>query len=455
MAPRYGAEATAHARVPAVAITHVQPATPRPEFRAYLNAPREGERRFSFGIRLSGTVATNGDEVVAMEVRQRARLLMEVPLFVTRSGPPPNDSSDGTTRAASFDSTVNAVELAQSFELTLHARFPDGRSLPSGRIRGTRTPLETGPPAITPISVTTLGRSGSKWLVHLLDCHEDIVALNPLVYEARAVPYWVSVFRALSAPQSALRQVHNDRWGSHWWLPGEEVQLPVPLEPGFAQWLGREAVSGLAGQCRGHVERFYLEAARHEGKTSPRYFAEKSLLDPITIGLTRELFPGAKEIILVRDFRDRLSSVLAWNEKRGETRFGRGDFSTDADFVTSRLRTEAESLLKHWREGGDRALLVRYEDLVLAPDETVSGLLRYLGYDQADARAADLLRRAASETTLLDAHRTVRDPAETIGRWRRDLSPDLIEVCNEALGSSLAAFGYSTDDRSSVQLKAS
>jgi hypothetical protein len=46
---------------------------------------------------------------------------------------------------------------------------------------------------------------------------------------------------------------------------------------------------------------------------------------------------------------------------------------------------------------------------------------------------------------LLDTHRTVGDPAQTIGRWRRDLPPELAGECNAILAPVLDAFGYPTD----------
>jgi hypothetical protein len=41
-----------------------------------------------------------------------------------------------------------------------------------------------------------------------------------------------------------------------------------------------------------------------------------------------------------------------------------------------------------------------------------------------------------------DGHRTVPDPADSIGRWRTDLSPELQSACEEALGPALRSFGY-------------
>ena len=41
-----------------------------------------------------------------------------------------------------------------------------------------------------------------------------------------------------------------------------------------------------------------------------------------------------------------------------------------------------------------------------------------------------------------EGHRTVPDPRESIGRWRRDLSGEVEAACAEALGRPLEIFGY-------------
>ena len=40
-----------------------------------------------------------------------------------------------------------------------------------------------------------------------------------------------------------------------------------------------------------------------------------------------------------------------------------------------------------------------------------------------------------------DFHRTAT-VVESIGRWRRDLAPDVQETCDATLGPALRAFGY-------------
>jgi Sulfotransferase domain len=139
-----------------------------------------------------------------------------------------------------------------------------------------------------------------------------------------------------------------------------------------------------------------------------------------------------------------LSSILAFNSKRGYQAFGRERMESDAEYVTSLMRPSAEGLLRRWRARGEGAHLVRYEDLVSDPLGTMMELVGYLGLDAGEETVRDTIGRASGEdhASSMDQHRTVSDPARSIGRWRNDLPAELADVCNEALGPILAEFGY-------------
>ncbi len=49
--------------------------------------------------------------------------------------------------------------------------------------------------------------------------------------------------------------------------------------------------------------------------------------------MIREVYPRAQEVILVRDFRDMVASILAYNAKRGYTAFGREHVDNDEEYI--------------------------------------------------------------------------------------------------------------------------
>jgi hypothetical protein len=138
-----------------------------------------------------------------------------------------------------------------------------------------------------------------------------------------------------------------------------------------------------------------------------------------------------------------LCSILAYNRRAGEDLFGRENFETDEDYVRGFVRDQASFVHAAWMERGDRAHLLRYEDLLSDPTNTLDSLFSYLDLDwSTDLLEASLL----SDRAQLEQreHGTSTDGEKSIGRWRTELDPSLQRVCEESFGEVLANFGYST-----------
>ncbi len=154
-----------------------------------------------------------------------------------------------------------------------------------------------------------------------------------------------------------------------------------------------------------------------------------------------DLYPNAKEILLVRDVRDMLCSIFAFNKQRGFDAFGRESTSSDEEFV-SQLGKTYDQIVATWHARSDRAHLLRYEDLILKPTETLADILRYLNVDASAATIQGMLDSVAEDSAVQADHRTAGSPAASVGRWKQDLDPKLRDLCLEVCGSSMAALGY-------------
>jgi hypothetical protein len=109
-------------------------------------------------------------------------------------------------------------------------------------------------------------------------------------------------------------------------------------------------------------------------------------------------------------------------------------------------------LQRSWQARSDRAHLVRYEDLVLEPNETLTSMLDYLELDSSPGTVNEVLARGSEEVLTLPgfsyeaseiaAHRTLPDPKATIGRWRSDGDGSLRALAEEVFGEALREFGY-------------
>jgi hypothetical protein len=335
------------------------------------------------------------------------------------------------------------VRVEPDFRLQVRAAFADGATVDVATITGRRARLG-GRPDVTPapLMITTLGRTGSSWVVHLLAQHPSLVAYRPFMYEPRVCSYWAGVLAGLTEPVSYEQLVNPDLGAGAWWLGDHRIR---PLRHRFKdadmeEWLSGRSVETLARFCQGQVDGFYQKAASIVGREKPKYFVEKMYpgFEPIVLW---DLYPNAREIFLVRDVRDMLCSILAFNRKRGYDSFGRQLTTTDEEFVRELGKTY-DDILASWRARSDRAYLLRYEDLIIKPTETLKDVLRYLEVDLDSATIEAMNEGAQAQAAAQEAHRTSASPAGSVGRWKQDLDPELQALCSQVCGSSMSALGY-------------
>jgi sulfotransferase family protein len=412
---------------------------------AHIDFPVAGTTFDAYAMEVRGwAIAANGP-VASVEIGLGARNTTVT--TVPREGRP--DVASGFPDAShaeqsGFRTVVGVLENRAKFGLELHATLEDGSRLPIGRIEGERRPLGTGlDTAIQPLMLNTIGRSGSTWLAWVLSCHPEVIGYRPMEFETRVATYWTSVFQALAQPQGYLSQLVTNNLESdrRWWLGDGATGSPDIADPPLEAWLGRDAVEQIAAMCQARIEAFFRQAAAAQEKPGARYFLEKFLLEPVVLDLLKEIYGQAREVILVRDFRDVATSVLAFNRKRGYKAFGREHVDSDAEYIRKVVFRQALGVQRRWEEQGDDAHLVRYEDLLTEPQQTLTKTFEFVGLDASSEVVDETLERATSDAPSMDHHRTARDPAATIGRWREDLSPDLIEACAE-LDHVLEAFAY-------------
>jgi hypothetical protein len=432
---------------PVVRITKVEIAPPSEGLLgAHLDHPAAGMDSDAYAVEIRGWAVGDGAPVKAVEVSLGAKnSTIRVDLGEPRPDVAPGFPEAAHAEGSGFRAVVGVLEHRGSFGMEIRARLADGTSARIGWIEGNRSPIATGvEPSIQPLMLNTIGRSGSTWLAGLLSSHPEVIGYRAMEYETRVATYWTSVLQALAQPRSYLSQIVpvNLETDRTWWLGDHATGTPHLADPALEGWLGKEAVEEIAALCQSRIEAFFERVAKEEQKQNPRFFLEKFLLEPVVLDLLTEVFPGTKELVLVRDFRDVASSVLAFNRKRGYLAFGRESVDSDAEYIRAIASPQAVALLRRWREREEQAHLVRYEDLLLEPEETLRAICEYVGIDSSEKAVADTLDTARRRSPNMDHHRTAKDPEATVNRWVDDLDPDLIEVCAEALDEPLEAFGY-------------
>jgi hypothetical protein len=405
-----------------------------------LDGPKPQARSGTYSFELVGWALAEAAPLTRVEVLQEGRVVAEAELGEPRPDIGKAFAAVAHAGECGFRVPVSALDLRQEFALTVIVRGADGFHAPISELAGERAPLPAaGEELIQPLMVNTIGRSGSTWLVWLLSCLPEAVAFSPWARDARVGTYWTSTLQALARPQSYLAQlVPGPLEQKDWWLERPDLRPGVGGDSELEDWLGGEAVESLAQFSQARIDAFYARLAGPEGR--PRFFVEKYLPYQLTPDLLGEMYPGAREVILVRDFRDMLCSIIAFNRKRGWEAFGRAEAADDAVYVQTTVANSARRLLRRKRERGDAAHLVRYEDLIREPAATLGATMRYLGLEAGEEAVAATLERAEAES--LDEHRTTEKASASIDRWKRDLSPELAAVCAEVLDPVLTEFGY-------------
>lgn len=431
----------------AVKITNVEVEAPGPGLLgAHIDHPVASAAADSYAVEVRGWAIGADAPVVAIEVSLGARKTI---LKASPGEPRPDVGSEFPdvphAQSSGFRTLVGVLENRARFGMEVHARLSDGSRVRIGRLEGERRPIRADfEPTIQPLMLNTIGRSGSTWLAWVLSCHPEVVGYRPMQFETRVATYWTSVFQGLAQPRSYLSQLVTTNLESdrRWWLGDGARSTPKIDDPSLEGWLGGDAVEDVAAMCQARIDAFFRQLSVDRDKPDARFFLEKFLLEPVVLDLLTELYGGTREIILVRDFRDVASSVLAFNRKRGFQAFGREHVDSDVEYIHSVASKQALGVLQRWEERKDDAHLVRYEDLLTEPETTLERAFGFVGVDPSAEVVGKTLERAENDAPSMDHHRTATDPSATIGRWRDDLSAELISACAESLDPMLEAFGY-------------
>jgi hypothetical protein len=396
-----------------------------------------------YAISVQGWALARCSPAVAVELVDDESVFRRIPIDVQRSDIAAQYPATPKAEKSGFRTTVNVLNLPPEFELFVRVVLRDEVRVPIGVIRARRRSLRSdSQPRLQPLMVTTYGRTGSNWLMRLLGQHPQILTYRPFEYEPRVGSYWMQVLKALSEPASYLQTLNTKLSDEYWWLGRESYpsELVVP-DPQIQQWLGRYSIEALTTFCLNRIEEFYDHVAVVQDRSEAIYFAEKYSPAKFARTMIQELYSRPREIILVRDFRDMICSILAYNAKRETVSFGREGVSSDEEFV-EHVRLEALSLLRSFKSRSPQVHLLRYEDLIIRPVETLGALLEYLDLNPSSSTIERMIQRASQEAPGMQEHRTSAEPGKSIGRWRRDLDPSLQAVCQEAFTDILEEFGY-------------
>ena len=341
-----------------------------------------------------------------------------------------------------FWTMTGTLGRRREFTIDVFVVLDDGSRIRIGSVRGRRGAIGSGyDPRLRPLMLTSLGRTGTTMLMRLLSAHPAVVAYDAFPYEIFPAKYWLHMLRVLSEPANHRESAAPTEFFEDPWTIGHNPFHTAPITDATAvrHFLGRGYVRDLAAFTQRSIDHFYGIVGAEQGKAAPVFFIEKFHPDHVP-RLGWDLYSNARELVLVRDPRDMICSILAFNAKRRTISFGRERFPDDEAYVHFVARRMGE-LVDAWRERQAVCRLVRYEEIVTRPAECAESLLRYLGLEAAHETISMMVERAVDGPALA-AHRTAVSAEASIGRWRNDLPPSIRGVCEQAFESVITDLGY-------------
>jgi hypothetical protein len=255
-----------------------------------------------------------------------------------------------------------------------------------------------------PILVGGCGRSGTTLLQVILDAHPDLCCVNES-----------SILH--------LGKLDTSKLANRIDLPIERVRAIADSSPRHGQFVER-----ICGE---------FAASLHKER-----WADKSPRNVRRLSYIFKHFPKARFVHVLRDGRDAACSL------RTHPKFKR----IDGKLVDMRTWKRFEDCATRWQNDVTEGLAwrghpgyheLRYEDLVSDPEPVLRRLFDFIG--------------AAWTPEVLEYHRveerSVKDPGfqkplfkSSIGRWRKNMSPEDGAIFLSIAGELLKSLGYAQDD---------
>jgi protein-tyrosine sulfotransferase len=267
-------------------------------------------------------------------------------------------------------------------------------------------------PCSSPVFVLSASRSGSTLLRFILDSHPDL-----------ACPPETNIASACAGLARSWDALENTESGNQ-----RPLTEPVRLSP-HAALAVREA-----------MDRAFAHYLRRRQKGR---WCDKSLDTHYVADLVAQVYPAAKFICLFRHPMDVIASAV---EARpwGLRWFGLDPFVAryPGDSVTaigSYWLSCTQAILAFAEKHQESCHLLRYEDLVTAPEESAAAIFTFIGADQVPGITQKCFRTAHESGGASDDKIwfTTGITAGSIGRGvsvpARALSPQLRQPMNEAL----------------------
>lgn len=407
----------------------------------HLDTPTLGDSGSSYKIQISGWILGNRVDIKQLEITinrdEASYSIHRIELSVERPDVAEHFHDSSINPLCGFSTSLMTLGLPENTDLSITAITDSGQTIPVAEIKLERSNTKTSfKPALQPIIITTLGRTGSTWLMQLLAKHPAIVVADQHPYETFALEYWLHlVSQQLLTTNKNLTQIDQQRFNRDF-LSNEHRQ----------SWFNEVYYSQVMSFCQEAVENYYLSIAEEQELPSPQLFAEKipyfsgdgSTTCRQLSSAVRELYPEAREIVLVRDFRDMVLSALHFGAKGKSS----GDIEKEKTTAYQNVTKEVAEFSAYYKQNHNNTYLLHYEDLLLNTRSTLRSLFTALSIPCSE----EILKVVTEETHKLSEsqrqHITSKSVQKSVARWKYELPPQLQSEYTNVFRDNLRLFGY-------------
>lgn len=288
------------------------------------------------------------------------------------------------------------------------------------------------------VFILAKGRSGTTLLQTMLDAHSEIIA----PFESRFVAHFQNRYASITnwtptLKNRFIKDVLGEMKISFFW----EIEHDVL----FKRVHALPQVTSYAMLCR----QVYLSSKSFFEKQTPKVIVDKNPIYALLIPLLTKIFPEARFIHCVRDFRANCASFHKFHPQKSMTELG---------YMWNRYNIKIEVLKQKYPH---KFHTINYEDLVTKPSQTLSSIcdflhVRYqpsmlLYHEKVSKFYAAYVER--SQTTEIKhirelgaqtVHKNLSEPLNPnlINNWKKKLSEDQVTTLEKICGAVGKMYGY-------------
>lgn len=298
---------------------------------------------------------------------------------------------------------------------------------------------ETCAPSDLPmVFILSKGRSGTTLLQTMLDSHPEVIA--PL--ESRFIAHFYHKYGSRTVwgkktKKEFIDDVLSEMKIVYFW----ELDIAC-LNERIEQLPERTTYGAMCKQV-------YASRISPFKKSTPKVIIDKNPIYSVLIPIISKVYPDARFIQVVRDYRANVSSYFKFQPNQSIRNLG---------FKWNLYNQKIE---KFKGQHPERFYSLRYEDLVEEPEQILKGILDFLKIpfdqkvlhyqDEIESSYKGYLQRAPSakireirEEATKQVHANLTKPLDVnlIHSWKRKLSIDDVQILDEVCGFLGQQYGY-------------